>query len=210
MKEFSYQINGSLYKVTVTKKNIRNINYRFRNNMFYVSCPIFCTNTAILNGLEKFGSKLIKRSEKMPLIADNYFYLLGKKYVNVSSFVLDNIQYHFVNEKDFYKKIKPYFIKYVGERVDYYKKLMQINNDMKVKCRYMKTRYGSNSRQTNSLDFSLILIHFKPEIIDSVVVHELAHCKVFNHKKEFYDLVYRFCPNYDTLDKKLKKNIFYD
>ena len=73
----------------------------------------------------------------------------------------------------------------------------------------MKSRYGSNSKKTKTLNFNLILIHYDVEVIDSVIIHELAHIKVFNHSKEFYDVVYRYCPNYDKYRKMLIKGIYH-
>ncbi|MBQ7243982.1 MAG: M48 family metallopeptidase, partial [Bacilli bacterium] len=51
--------------------------------------------------------------------------------------------------------------------------------------------------------FQCRLMAFHPSIIDSVVVHELAHHYQFDHSKKFYDIVYRYCPDYDKLRKKL-------
>ena len=45
-----------------------------------------------------------------------------------------------------------------------------------------------------------------PEVIDSVVVHELCHRKEPNHSKRFYAEVLRVCPDYRTCDKWLKTN----
>ena len=72
----------------------------------------------------------------------------------------------------------------------------------------MKTRLGSNSRKTNKLAFSLSLVHYSKDIIDSVIVHELAHYYEFNHSFKFYNIVYKYCPNYKILRKKLIKGIY--
>ena len=45
-----------------------------------------------------------------------------------------------------------------------------------------------------------------PEVIDSVVVHELCHLKEMNHSPRFYAEVKRVFPNYDRWNDWLKKN----
>ena len=39
----------------------------------------------------------------------------------------------------------------------------------------MYTRYGSNSIGKKSITYSTILMHYSPDVIDSVIVHEIAH-----------------------------------
>jgi predicted metal-dependent hydrolase len=45
-----------------------------------------------------------------------------------------------------------------------------------------------------------------PEVIDSVVVHELCHRKEMNHSKRFYAEVLRVFPDYYRWNGWLKKN----
>ena len=45
-----------------------------------------------------------------------------------------------------------------------------------------------------------------PEVLDSVVVHELCHRLHPNHSKAFYAEVYRVFPDYDRCNKWLKEN----
>ena len=81
---------------------------------------------------------------------------------------------------------------------------MNVPIEYKVRVQKMKSRLGSNSKATNTLNFTLKLIHFSKEAIDSVIIHELAHYFKFDHSKEFYDVVYKYCPNYDKLNKEFK------
>ena len=45
-----------------------------------------------------------------------------------------------------------------------------------------------------------------PEILDSVVVHELCHRKFMNHSKDFYAEINRVFPDYERCNKWLKEN----
>lgn len=42
--------------------------------------------------------------------------------------------------------------------------------------------------------------------VDAIIVHELCHIIHPNHSKDFYDLVKKYIPNYDNIDKWLKEN----
>ena len=52
----------------------------------------------------------------------------------------------------------------------------------------------------------LLLVLMLPEILDSVVVHELCHRKHMNHSKEFYAEIDKVFPDYKRCDKWLKEN----
>jgi predicted metal-dependent hydrolase len=45
-----------------------------------------------------------------------------------------------------------------------------------------------------------------PEVVDSVIVHELCHLKEMNHSDRFYREVLRIYPDYWRWDKWLKEN----
>lgn len=65
----------------------------------------------------------------------------------------------------------------------------------RVTLRAQTTRWGSCS-STGSLNFNWKLVHFAPAIIDSVIIHELAHRQHLNHSPEFWRFVERFDPEY--------------
>ena len=84
---------------------------------------------------------------------------------------------------------------------------MNIKSDYDVRVKTVKTIYGSNSNLTKTITFNSVLIHYSLDIIDSVVVHELAHDLVRNHSKEFYKVVLKTMPDYYLRDKKLRGGI---
>jgi predicted metal-dependent hydrolase len=60
----------------------------------------------------------------------------------------------------------------------------------RVAIRDQRTRWGSASRR-GTLSFSWRLMMCPPDVLDYVVVHELAHLKVAGHGKAFWRLVDR-------------------
>ena len=200
--EFVYKYKNKDYLVHVTIKRQRNIYYRYKEDGFYVTAPYFTTQKTIVMGLEKFGERLLNQHAKLTnnfSVEEDYFYLLGEKY-SLSEFNLQNTMdfQHFLQEKALF---------FITELVRKNEKIMGISRPYKVKVRDTKRQYGSNSKQTHTLSFQINLVHYSKEIIESVVIHELAHDFERNHGKNFYNIVYSYCPNYKELQRKLKKGI---
>lgn len=68
-----------------------------------------------------------------------------------------------------------------------------------------KTRWGSCS-QAGNLNFNWKLILMPPEILDYVVVHELAHRKEMNHSPRFWAEVAAVLPDYRERRRWLKEH----
>ena len=79
-------------------------------------------------------------------------------------------------------------------RVAYYAPLVGVTYG-RVTIRSQKTRWGSCSSSGN-LNFNCLLMLAPPEVLDSVVVHELCHRLEMNHSKRFYENVLRVYPEY--------------
>jgi len=67
-----------------------------------------------------------------------------------------------------------------------------------------KTRWGSCS-STGTLSFNWQLILIPDEIVDYIVVHELAHIAHPNHSPAFWKLVERHIADYKLRRRKLKQ-----
>ena len=93
---------------------------------------------------------------------------------------------------------------YIPRRVAYYADLLGVHpNRITIRCQ--KTRWGSCSAKGN-LNFNCLLMLTPPEVIDSVVVHEVCHLLEMNHSKRFYEYVYRVYPEYKKHHGWLKKH----
>ena len=205
VKETTIKYKGKEIKVVITYKKVKNINFRIRDNILLVSAPRSCSldylKSVCLNINTRFLDKLISDKD----IGENYIYILGEK--RKLTYILDNpnlgdITYK--NQADLERKIRSLAIEIITKRVRYYEVLMNIKPSYKVNIRKMSSRYGTNSRRTHTLTFSLTLIHYPISVIDAVVVHELAHFREFNHSKAFYDEILKYYPAYHSEMKKLK------
>lgn len=91
---------------------------------------------------------------------------------------------------------------YLPERVRHYAPLIGVTYG-RITIRSQRTRWGSCSAKGN-LNFNCLLMLAPPDVIDSVVVHELCHRKEMNHSPRFYDEVLRVFPRYRECRRWLK------
>jgi predicted metal-dependent hydrolase len=73
-----------------------------------------------------------------------------------------------------------------------------------VKVNGAKTRWGSCNRR-GDINFTYRLLFAPEEVIDYVVVHELAHLKEMNHSAGFWSVVERTLPDYRARRKRLRE-----
>lgn len=74
-----------------------------------------------------------------------------------------------------------------------------------LRLKYNTSNWGSCSRNKN-LNFSTRLLLAPLEVIDYVIIHELAHLIEMNHSSKFWDIVERADPGYRAKEKWLKEN----
>ena len=65
-----------------------------------------------------------------------------------------------------------------------------------------RTRWGSASAN-GSIRLNWRLMHFRPPVVDYVVVHELAHLHEMNHSPRFWAHVQAQLPGYTALRAEL-------
>ena len=73
-----------------------------------------------------------------------------------------------------------------------------------LKINSARRRWGSCSAK-KQINLSLYLMLLPEELIDFVIVHELCHTREMNHGERFKKLMHDIFPNYDELNKSLKK-----
>ena len=95
-------------------------------------------------------------------------------------------------------------LRVIPERVAFYAAKIGVTYG-RITIRNQRSRWGSCSSKGN-LNFNCLLMLTPPEVIDSVVVHELCHRKEMNHSDKFYAEVLRAFPDYWKWDKWLKEN----
>jgi predicted metal-dependent hydrolase len=92
---------------------------------------------------------------------------------------------------------------HISERAGRFSEQMNVSPSA-VKINGAKTRWGSCSA-SKSLNFSWRLLLADDDVIDYVVVHELAHITEMNHSARFWEVVADVLPDYKERQKCLKK-----
>ena len=193
----SFQIEINKTTVTVKLENKKNIKHcylrilkadliQIRANKYFT---IFDAKDLINRKKDWIEASILKMSKKS--LNDDEFLLLGerKKYEDYKIKNIDTFYRHEI------EKILP-------QKVDEYSKKMNLF-PTSISYRKNKRTWGSCNYK-NGLNFNILLMKFPIEVMEYVIVHELAHIKHKNHSKDFWNLVQKFCPNYKIIEKNFK------
>ena len=92
---------------------------------------------------------------------------------------------------------------YIPPRVKYFAEIMGVT-PTGITITGARTRHGSCSGK-NSLSFSYRVMQYDRELVDYVIVHELAHIKHHDHSAAFYAFIESVMPDHKERRKKLKE-----
>jgi len=92
----------------------------------------------------------------------------------------------------------------LAERVEWFASRFKFTFTQ-VRISSARTRWGSCSNR-GSLSFTWRLVMAPLEVVDYVVVHELAHLRIKNHSPAFWKKVESILPDYKARQKWLKTN----
>lgn len=206
-----YVLNGVEYPIKIIRKNNKNTYIRVRDNTIIVTTNYFVTINKIeqlINDNSAFiDSALVKDINKN---IDSSFRLFGKKYDIIYGFPNIEIEKEKIYAKD-EKTLNKFLSKYIynkyEERVNYWYNIFEEKIPRpNLKIRKMTSRWGVCNIKNNNVTLNLELSRFNIEILDYVIVHELAHFIHPNHSKDFWLLVGKYYPKYKDARKYLKNN----
>ena len=205
---------GKTYKVDVVKKNNKNIYIRVKPDLtILVTTGPYVTNKEVYNLLLKHKEFLIKNIKKreMQLAKSEYFYYLGNKY-DIIIFPSSNtieIDYNKIYTPSIPKLEKWYkkqMLEIFNNQLLYnYKKFSEKIILPKLRIRKMKTRWGVCNIKEGVITLNSELLKYEIEVINYVIIHELAHLIEPNHSKDFWIIVEKYCPNYKDIRKYMKE-----
>ena len=209
-----YVLDGIEYDVVIEKKNNKNLYIRIKEDgKIYVTCNYLTTKGMILKvldentrALQKMVNHSIKQNEKR-----NKFFYLGNSYDIIIKENIKEVQ--ILDDKIYTKDLKMIdnwykeeIIRIFDERYVYV--FNHFNENIKspiLKIRNMKTRWGVYNRKNHTITLNSRLIEYDITKIDYVIIHELSHIIYFNHSKNFWNLVGKYCKDYKKIRKEMKE-----
>lgn len=208
---------------TVIKSKRRTLTFLFdeKGNLI-VKSPLYVTKRQIERAISEKEKWILSTKEKLmnslkkypPLSFTEGEFLLvgGQKYVlifaDVKSVELIKNENKIIvpeNEKDVKGAVKNFYKNLAKKTITERLNLISLRlgeNYKKVSFNFAKTRWGSCGNGT--LNFNVALICCPDFVVDYVIIHELCHLKNKNHKKEFWQKVEKYCPDYKRAEKYLK------
>jgi hypothetical protein len=176
--------NGAEIRYKIVKKPIKNLYLEIKEGFVEIRCNGFVPKFHIEKFILKHAEHIIQK-----LSQNEFYYLFGKKYDKNG-----------INVKEVFKEeLPPVVLGYVKEYAD----KMGLYPS-KISFRFNKTRWGSCSPK-NALSFNYYLAQLPKELIEYVVVHELAHIKHKNHSEKFWKEVEKYLPDVAIRRKLLRK-----
>ena len=145
---------------------------------------------------------IVRAPYSMPKSAIDEFVLSNTRWIKgATASKQKQIEFYNITNEEV-KRLRAKANEIIPKRIEYYSNLMNLH-PTGIKITSAKKRFGSCNGK-NSLCFSYFLMKFSDDVIDYVVIHELAHIKHHNHSRQFYDLVEQYMPDYKQAERKLK------
>lgn len=195
---------------TIIFKPNRQVYLRIKQGQLVIYAPQKMSEKAVhqivmnhQNSIEKLRYKVLSKrtlnfneGESIPLLGQEV------KLLSVDFNSEDSLSW----EERFYRYAEPLLNAYISKVLPSYWEQLHLKQAVPTfKLRKMSSLHGVYYRLKNRITFNLKLVHLRPELIDYVVVHELAHMVIRNHSPKFYQLVATLLPDYKQRIKQLKK-----
>ena len=197
-----YQIGDESFDVEIRLSPYRRTtSVSLRKSGFVCNAPTRLPKERIDSFIVSSIPKIISRIKKKPEpIEGDDVYIFGVK-THIDGLSL-------MSKEKRNRLLKKELLTYVKEMTKEYSAIMGIKEAYEVKVRDCSSVYGVNHRKKLSITYSLNLVHYDKHIIDSVIIHELAHHFVYGHTEKFYKILLGVAPDYRLSRKKLINHIY--
>lgn len=140
--------------------------------------------------------RVMKSSQNNVFIFQNDIFICAKK--------KDDIDYKKRLMEKWYSEMASAKLKNIYDNVcEKFKEIYE--HKPKLAFRKMKARWGSYTPIENKVLLNSNLIKVPEKCIEYVIVHELCHIQYLNHKKEFYNFLEHFIPEWKSIREELNR-----
>ena len=223
-------IGGTLHPVKITRKKMKNINLRIsKEGEIRISCPRYATENDIRRLIYTNEAwildQMLKRKRESEInregISGDHLYWLGERKTirhepaSRDSFTIDGDTAIFFLKEESEERITALFRKAAAKTVLRMAEEERGTWDQEIcdkrgiarpsiTMRYMTSRWGVCYPAKSRITLSTRLIHYPPECMEYVLLHEYTHLLVPNHSASFYRVVEHYMPDYRERRKRLK------
>lgn len=217
---------------TIVRNKIKNIYICIKNGKVIVKAPIRASIKLIEELILKRKDWIQKNIEKqnlrenrnIDLVNNNYIYILNNKirvkyeYLDIKSInitIKDNtcfvsVPKNLKKDKDVISrienkiddKIKKIAYEEISKAMNKYIQITGLS-PAKFTVRKFKRIWG-NCSSKKEIKINQNIIWYSQKEIEYVCLHEITHLKYMNHKKEFWDFIKKYMPDYKERMERLK------
>ncbi|MDX9691981.1 MAG: DUF45 domain-containing protein [Acholeplasmataceae bacterium] len=214
----TYQKKDKTLCYQIVYKKIKNTYFRVKDDCVVITTNRLVSKKQILLYLEeKFDKFHHIITNQRVLDSNHHIQLWGKTYdLHVHhgrfAYVIDELKVSVTSMSENIKDIKKRIYQQemnkrlvsIHEDVIFHIKYKGINQ-LPIKLKYLKSKFGSYHRKHHEITLNTFLATLDEIYLYYVLFHEYAHVIVFNHSKDFYNLLGEFMPNHRIYQKDLKK-----
>lgn len=205
------EIDNKKIEIDIIKKNNKNTYIRVKDGKIIVTTNYFSSNRSIIklinDNIDSIRVMIDKDNKKRN--KEDEFYYFGVAYDVVYGFPdIENVngKIYAKNKQELDKYINNEIKRIFSERLEYYYQMFEEEIPVpNLKIRKMTSRWGVCNIQNHNVTLNYYLFRYDIKCLDYVVVHELSHFIHPNHSRDFWNLVFKYCPNYKEYRKMLKE-----
>ncbi len=207
-----YIIDGKEYELKIIKKNNKNTYLRVKEDLTIQVTTSYLTTKKYIKKLLDNNTNSIRRMINLRIEEkerNKKFYYLG----NIYDIIIKEVDKLEIKENTIITKDEKQLLKWYNQQIkDIFTQRLKYNYNLfeenipypTLKIRTMKSRWGVCNRKNISVTLNSKLIEYDITKLDYVIIHELSHFVHFDHSKNFWNLVNKYCPEYKKIKKELK------
>jgi predicted metal-dependent hydrolase len=157
---------------------------------------------------EQIPEREFKEGESFPYLGDHYEIIVEQRPASQVVETEFRLAQHHVEQTSIKRALETLYRRKGRElfekRADHFADEMGVEYD-KIEIRNQRTKWGSCST-TGTLGLNWRLMMAPSDVVDYIVIHELAHLREQNHTEEFWSLVEASDPEYKEHARWLEDN----